>query len=124
MVRSDPTTKQKPKWYLAHSEQLRGADIVVFNDNDMPGYAHADAVCKLFSRHRQAGAPARSERSTGRRFHRRAATFQIGSRSAASTRRRSCKALIEAAPDYVPMGTPKPEPSNQTNGAPMMRTPN
>ena len=38
---------KKPKWYVAHSEQLRGADIVVFNDNDATGYAHADAVCKL-----------------------------------------------------------------------------
>jgi hypothetical protein len=37
----------KPKWYRTHSEQLRGADIVVFNDNDPPGYAHADTVCKL-----------------------------------------------------------------------------
>src|SRR5262249_6754183 len=37
----------KPKWYLAHSEQLRGANLIVFNDNDEPGYAHADTVCKL-----------------------------------------------------------------------------
>ena len=40
-------TGQKPKWTKAHSEQLRGADIVVLNDNDPPGYAHADATCKL-----------------------------------------------------------------------------
>jgi putative DNA primase/helicase len=38
---------KKPKWTAAHSEQLRGAEIVVFNDNDVPGYAHADATCKL-----------------------------------------------------------------------------
>jgi putative DNA primase/helicase len=38
---------KKPKWTAAHSEQLKGADIVVFNDNDAPGYAHADATCKL-----------------------------------------------------------------------------
>ena len=31
----------------SHSEQLRSADIVVFNDNDAAGYAHADATCKL-----------------------------------------------------------------------------
>jgi hypothetical protein len=37
----------KPKWYRAHSEQLRGADIVVLNDNDEPGYKHADTVCAL-----------------------------------------------------------------------------
>jgi hypothetical protein len=37
----------KPKWTEAHSEQLRGADIVVLNDNDSAGYAHADVTCKL-----------------------------------------------------------------------------
>jgi hypothetical protein len=34
------------KWKEVHSEQLRGADIVVLNDNDAAGYAHAEAVCK------------------------------------------------------------------------------
>ncbi len=38
---------RKPKWTEAHSAQLQGADIVVFNDNDAPGYAHADTICKL-----------------------------------------------------------------------------
>ena len=38
---------KKAKWTKAHSEQLRGADIVVFNDNDAAGYEHADATCKL-----------------------------------------------------------------------------
>jgi hypothetical protein len=38
---------QKPKWTPEHSEQLRDADIVVFNDNDMAGYEHADAICLL-----------------------------------------------------------------------------
>jgi len=42
---SDP--ENKSKWTARHSEQLRGADIVVFNDNDAPGYAHADTTCKL-----------------------------------------------------------------------------
>jgi hypothetical protein len=36
-----------PKWTKVNSEQLRGADIVVFNDNDLSGYAHADATCRL-----------------------------------------------------------------------------
>jgi hypothetical protein len=45
---SDPSQKNfKPKWYKCHSEQLRGADIVVFNDNDAAGYAHAETTCKL-----------------------------------------------------------------------------
>jgi AAA domain len=38
---------KKPKWCASHSAQLAGADIIVFNDNDAPGYAHADATCKL-----------------------------------------------------------------------------
>jgi Protein of unknown function (DUF3631) len=38
---------KRPKWTKRHSEQLRGADIVVFNDNDAAGYAHADAACNL-----------------------------------------------------------------------------
>lgn len=38
---------KRPKWTSAHSEQLHGADIVVFNDNDAAGYEHADATCKL-----------------------------------------------------------------------------
>jgi hypothetical protein len=37
---------KKPKWTKAHSAQLRGADLVVFNDNDDAGIAHAEAVCK------------------------------------------------------------------------------
>jgi hypothetical protein len=44
---ADPTKNQKPKWYPEHSEQLRGARIIVFNDNDRAGYDHAEATCKL-----------------------------------------------------------------------------
>jgi hypothetical protein len=43
----DPTKKQKPKWHRLHSEQLCGADLVVFNDNDLAGYEHADVTCRL-----------------------------------------------------------------------------
>jgi hypothetical protein len=38
---------KKPKWKPAHSEQLRGADIVVIPDHDPAGYAHAEATCKF-----------------------------------------------------------------------------
>jgi hypothetical protein len=44
---ADPTKKQKAKWYRVHSEQLAGADIIVFNDNDAAGYAHADTTCRF-----------------------------------------------------------------------------
>jgi hypothetical protein len=37
-------TGTAPKWTKAHSAQLRGADIVVFNDNDATGFAHAGAI--------------------------------------------------------------------------------
>jgi hypothetical protein len=35
-----------PKWTRVHSERLAGADLVVLNDNDAAGYAHADAICR------------------------------------------------------------------------------
>ena len=38
---------KNPKWTAAHSAQLKGADIIILNDNDDPGYAHADAVSRL-----------------------------------------------------------------------------
>jgi hypothetical protein len=33
------------KWYQAHSDQLVGCDIAVFNDNDPAGLAHSEAIC-------------------------------------------------------------------------------
>jgi len=42
---ADPTKNQNPKWKGEHSEQLRGADIIVIPDHDNAGYAHADATC-------------------------------------------------------------------------------
>jgi Protein of unknown function (DUF3631) len=38
---------KQPKWTKTHSEQLRDADIVVLNDNDPPGFKHADTTCEL-----------------------------------------------------------------------------
>jgi hypothetical protein len=38
---------KKPKWTAAHSAQLLGASIIVFNDNDSAGYAHAKTTCQL-----------------------------------------------------------------------------
>jgi len=39
-------TGKRPKWTKAHSEKLGGARLCVFNDNDGPGYAHAETVVK------------------------------------------------------------------------------
>jgi putative DNA primase/helicase len=44
-VIKNPTAK--PKWTKEHSEQLRDADIVVLNDNDVAGYAHADTAARF-----------------------------------------------------------------------------
>jgi hypothetical protein len=44
---ADPTRQQKSKWTAAQSEQLRGASLVIFNDNDAAGYAHADEAARL-----------------------------------------------------------------------------
>jgi hypothetical protein len=38
---------KKPKWRREHSEQLRGAKLVVIPDHDPAGYWHADTTCKL-----------------------------------------------------------------------------
>jgi hypothetical protein len=38
---------KRAKWTAVHSAQLAGADLVVLNDNDAAGYAHADATCRL-----------------------------------------------------------------------------
>src|SRR5215471_4424559 len=39
-------TGKKPKWTVAHSKSLGGARLCVFNDNDGPGYAHAETIVK------------------------------------------------------------------------------
>ena len=33
---------KKPKWTKKHSEQLRGADLIILNDNDAPGRDHPE----------------------------------------------------------------------------------
>jgi hypothetical protein len=101
--------RAKPKWYAAHSEQLRNARIVVLNDNDAPGYAHADAICKL-----SLGIAKRVRRldlkndwpeipPKGDVSDWLAAEGHTGEK---------LKALIESAPDYVPAESAKPEPES------------
>jgi hypothetical protein len=68
---------KKPKWKVEHSEQLRGADIVVIPDHDPAGYAHAAATCRL-----SLGIAKRVRRSSSRSIGRiagRAAISLIGS---------------------------------------------
>jgi hypothetical protein len=42
-----PVKNYKPKWKREYSEQLAGARLIVFQDNDEPGRRHADAVCQM-----------------------------------------------------------------------------
>jgi hypothetical protein len=42
-----PVKNFKPKWKRDYSEQLAGARLIVFNDNDEQGKRHADTVCAL-----------------------------------------------------------------------------
>ena len=100
----DATKRQKPKWYASHSAQLRGADLVVFNDNDAAGYEHADTTCNL-----SIGVARRM-----RRLDLKLAWPAIpkgGDVSdwlAAGHRREELVALIDAAPDYTPTKTAHP----------------
>ena len=40
------TDDKRPKWAKVHSEQLKGADVCVFQDNDNAGIAHANETVK------------------------------------------------------------------------------
>jgi putative DNA primase/helicase len=87
-----------PKWRKTHSDQLAGADIVVLNDNDPPGNAHAETTCKL-----SVGVAKRV-----RRLDLKAAWPQIPDNGDVSDwiaqghTRAELEALIASAPDYAP----------------------
>jgi hypothetical protein len=109
----DPTTKQKPKWHLVHTSQLKGADLVVFNDSDMPGYAHAEVICecslgvakrvrRLDLKNDWPEIPPKGDVSDW---------LAVGGEHSAERLRE----LIAAAPDYVSADTAKPEPEQTTN---------
>jgi hypothetical protein len=109
---------KKPKWYASHSEQLAGADIVIFNDNDPPGYAHADAICKL-----SLGVAKRV-----RRLDLKNDWPEIPPKGDVSDwlaveghTAEKLKALIDGAPDYVPAEPAKPEPGPGDDDAEIAR---
>ena len=101
--------KAKQKWKAEYSEALRGARIVVFNDNDPPGYAHADNICKL-------------SLDVAKRVRRLDLKIDwpeipkggdVSDWLAASGEHtpEKLKALIAAAPDFVGAGDPAPGPA-------------
>jgi hypothetical protein len=96
----DPSKNQKPKWYAEHSEQLRGGDIVVLNDNDDAGYAHADAVARL-----SLGIAARVRRlDLAKQWPDMPAKADVSDWLDAGHTREELDKLIEAAPDYAQTG--------------------
>jgi hypothetical protein len=87
---------QHPKWKIEHSEQLRGADIVVLNDHDPPGVAHANAICSM-----SVGIAKRIRRLVLAEHWRAIPPGgDVSDWLAAGHTREELDALIERAPDY------------------------
>jgi hypothetical protein len=100
---------KKPKWTRAHAAQLAGADIVVFNDNDPPGYAHADATCRL-----SAGVAKRIRRLDLKlSWPNIPEGGDVSDWLADGHSREELQALIDAAPDYAPIDAPQ-EPTSES----------
>jgi hypothetical protein len=94
----DPKLKQRAKWYRSHSEQLAGADIVVLNDNDAPGYAHAEATCS-----RSLGVAKRVRRlDLAQHWPDMPTKADVSDWLAFGHTREELEALIASAPDYAP----------------------
>lgn len=88
---------QKPKWRAEYSEKLGGADIVILNDNDPPGYAHADAACRL-----SLGIAKRVRRlDLAKRWSDCPKGGDVSDWLAAGHTREQLDVLIEQAPDYA-----------------------
>ena len=108
----DPTKRQKPKWYASHSAQLKGAEIVVFNDNDPSGYEHADTTCKL-----SLGIAKRVRRlDLALHWPDIPPKGDVSDWIAAGHGREELAALIDGAPDYTPRESdgakPRPGPAD------------
>jgi hypothetical protein len=101
---------KRPKWTKVHSEQLRGAIIVVFNDNDPAGYEHAEATCK-----HSLGIATRVLRlDLARHWPDMPAKADVSDWLALGHTPEELVALIESAPDYA---TPA-EPTEQAQEPP------
>jgi putative DNA primase/helicase len=104
-----PDVSKNPKarkWKPEYSEGLRGARLIVFNDNDPQGYAHADHICRasinVASRVRRLDlAPHWLDMPKG---------SDVSDWLALGHTRDELQALIDRAPDY---GPPQADPSEQ-----------
>lgn len=98
---------KKPKWRREYSETFRDADIVVLNDNDAAGYAHADAAAKL-----SLGIAKRVRRlDLAKHWPDMPKGGDVSDWLAAGHTGEELAKLVEAAPDYVPPEGPKAEAS-------------
>jgi hypothetical protein len=93
----------QPKWKPEYSQQLAGARLIVFNDHDPPGYAHAEAVCRM-----SAGVAKRVRKlELAKHWPQIKKGGDIRDWLRAGHTREQLDALIEQAPDW----TPQPEPA-------------
>jgi hypothetical protein len=103
---ADPLQNKQPKWKAEHSEQLRGANIIVIPDHDNAGYWHADTTCKL-----SLGIAKRVRRLV---LHKHWPECPKGGDVSdwldAGHTREELGTLIEQAPEYRPKPDPEPEP--------------
>jgi hypothetical protein len=95
--------RAKPKWKPAYSETLRGADIVILNDNDAPGYAHADTIARM-----SVGVCQRVRRLDLKpHWPDMPKGGDVSDWLALGHTREELDALIVTAPDYVAQGAPE-----------------
>jgi putative DNA primase/helicase len=113
---------QQPKWYCEHSEQLRGAHVVIFNDNDDQGRAHAEAVAQSLS-----GVAKRVQRlDLAQHWPSMPEKADISDWLAQGHERAELDQLIEGAPDYVseaeePQGEAQPDQNGNAEDAELER---
>jgi hypothetical protein len=92
------------KWYPEYSKMLRGADLVVLNDNDAAGYAHADATARMCL-----GVARRVRRlDLAKHWTGMPAKADVSDWLAAGHTRQDLDALIERSPDYGEQLPPLP----------------
>jgi hypothetical protein len=103
---------KKPKWKREHSEQLRGADIVVIPDHDAAGYAHAEATCRL-----SVGIAKRVRKLVlAEHWPNVPKGGDVSDWLDAGHTREELDTLIEQAPDYAPGTTSEPGDDARVNG--------
>jgi hypothetical protein len=90
--------KAKQKWRAEYSGMLRGADVVVLNDHDPPGYAHAEHAARML-----VGVAKRVRRlDLAPHWLNIPKGADISDWLDAGHTREELETLIAAAPDYVP----------------------